>query len=66
MITGSKLTSKDTFKELPSQIKNSGKAQLLIAVLIAAISVWSVFGRVVVQHFGHIQTAPTNTATPTW
>jgi len=65
MITGRKLISEDTSEELQFQIKKSGKAHLLIAVLIAAISVWSVFGGVVVQHFGP-KTAPTNTATPSW
>lgn len=66
MVTGSKVVPKKNSKDFTSQTSGGGKSRFVIATTIAVITVWLVFGGIVVEQLSPTQAIPTNTSTPNW
>src|SRR5450830_1004650 len=66
MVTGSKEVPKKNSKDFSSQTTGGGKARFVIAATIAVITVWLVFGGIVVEQLNPAQTIPAYTSIPSW
>lgn len=66
MVTGSKEVPKNISKVYASQTTGGGKARFVIAATIAVITVWLVFGGIVVEQLSPTQAIPANSSTPNW
>lgn len=66
MVTGSKEVPKKNSKDFASQTTGGGKARFVIAATIAVITVWLVFGGIVVEQLNPAQTIPAYTSIPSW